>query len=112
MGTLNWLQMGILLRWVFREVALIILLDRALDLTTLQMAAFVLGLVGLHAIRVTYSALVIYVGQRRRLPVIARNVNLGSLRIPDPHHNCSSRTTSRRSCTLTRCRWRAASWPG
>ena len=45
-GTLNWLQMGILLRWVFREVALIILLDRALDLTTLQMAAFVLGLVG------------------------------------------------------------------
>ena len=83
-GTLNWLQMGILLRWVFREVALIILLDRALDLTTLQMAAFVLGLVGLHAIRVTYSALVIYVGQRRRLPVITRNVDLGSLRIPDP----------------------------
>jgi hypothetical protein len=83
-GTLNWLQVGILLRWVFREVALIILLDRALPLTPVQLAAFVLGLVGLHAIRATYSALVIYVGQRRRLPVITRNVDLGSLRIPDP----------------------------
>jgi len=83
-GTLNWLQMGILLRWVFREVALIILLDRALDLTALQLAAFVLGLVGLHAIRAVYSALVIYVGQRRRLPVVTRNVDLGVLRIPDP----------------------------
>jgi hypothetical protein len=82
-GTLNWLQVGILLRWVFREVALIILLDRALPLTAVQLAAFVLGLVGLHAIRATYSALVIYVGQRRRLPVITRNVDLSSLQIPD-----------------------------
>jgi hypothetical protein len=83
-GTLNWLQVGILLRWVFREVALIILLDRALPLTAVQLAAFVLGLVGLHAIRAAYSALVIYVGQRRRLSVVTRNVDLGSLRIPDP----------------------------
>ncbi|HXZ72209.1 MAG TPA: hypothetical protein VEH31_15260, partial [Streptosporangiaceae bacterium] len=83
-ATLNWLQVGILLRWVFREVALIILLDRALDLTAAQLAAFVLGLVGLHAIRAAYSALVIYVGQRRNLPVVTRNVDLGALRIPDP----------------------------
>ena len=82
-STLNWLQVGILLRWVFREVALIILLDRALPLTAVQLASFVLGLAGLHAIRATYSALVIYVGQRRHLPVITRNVNLGLLRIPD-----------------------------
>jgi hypothetical protein len=83
-GMLNWLQMGILLRWAFREVALLILLDRALRLTSVQFATFALGLVALHAIRAAHSALVIYVGQRRRLPVITRNVDLSSLRIPDP----------------------------
>jgi hypothetical protein len=83
-GTLNWLQVGILLRWVFREVALLILLARALPLTPVEFAAFALGLVGLHGIRAANSALVIYVGQRRRLPVITRNIDLGSLRIPDP----------------------------
>jgi hypothetical protein len=82
-GTLKWLQVGILLRWVFREVALLILVDRALPLTPVEFAAFALGLVGLHAIRAAYSALVIYVDQRRQLPVITRNVDLGPLRIPD-----------------------------
>jgi hypothetical protein len=83
-GTLNWLQVGVLLRWVFREVALLILLARALPLTPLEFAAFVLGLVGLHAVRAAHSALAIYVSQRRQLPVITRNVDLGPLRIPDP----------------------------
>ena len=83
-GTLNWLQVGTLLRWVFREVALLILLARALPLTPVEFAAFALGLVGLHGIRAANSALVIYVRQRRRLPVITRNIDLGSLRIPDP----------------------------
>jgi len=82
-GTLKWLQVGILLRWVFREVALLILVDRALPLTAVQFAAFALGLVALHAIRAAYSALVIYVDQRRQLPVITRNVDLGPLRIPE-----------------------------
>ena len=83
-GTLNWLQVGILLRWVFREVALLILLARALPLTPLEFAAFVLGLLGLHGVRAAHSALAIYVSRRRQLPVITRNVDLGSLRIPDP----------------------------
>ncbi len=63
-GTLNWLQVGILLRWVFREVALLILLARALPLTPVEFAAFTLGLVALHAIRAAHSALAIYVSQR------------------------------------------------
>ena len=83
-GTLNWLQVGTLLRWVFREVALLILLARALPLTPLEFAAFALGLVGLHGVRAAHSALVIYVSRRRQLPVITRNVDLGPLRIPDP----------------------------
>ncbi len=83
-GTLNWLQVGILLRWVFREVALLILLARALPLSPLEFAAFVLGLLGLHGVRAAHSALAIYVSRRRHLPVTTRNVDLGSLRIPDP----------------------------
>ena len=83
-GTLNWLQVGTLLRSVFREVALLILLARALPLTPVEFAAFTLGLVGLHAVRAAHSALAIYVSQRRRLPLITRNVDLGPLRIPDP----------------------------
>jgi len=83
-GTLNWLQVGTLLRWVFREVALLILLARALPLTPVEFAAFTLGLVGLHAVRAAHSALAIYVSQRRRLPLITRNIDLSPLRIPDP----------------------------
>jgi len=109
-GTLNWLQVGTLLRWVFREVALLILLARALPLTPVEFAAFTLGLVGLHAVRAAHSALAIYVSQRRRLPLITRNIDLSPLRIPDPRRACSPPSTSRRSCTLTRCRWRVAWW--
>ena len=82
-GTLNWLQIGITPRWIFREAALIILLDRALPLSAAQFAAFALGLLGLHGLRATCSALVIYVKRRRRLPVVTRNVDLGAVQIPD-----------------------------
>jgi hypothetical protein len=81
--TLNWLQIGMTTRWVFREVALIILVDRALPLSPLQLAAFALGVLGLHGLRAIFSALAIYVIRSRRLPVSTRNVDLGELRIPD-----------------------------
>jgi hypothetical protein len=80
---LNWLQVGITLRFAFREVALIVLLARVLHVGALQFAAFTLGLMALHGVRAVYSSLVIYVSQRRRLPVVTRNVDLGDLRIPD-----------------------------
>ena len=110
-GTLNWLQVGILLRWVFREVALLILLARALPLTPLEFAAFVLGLLGLHGVRATHSALAIYVSRRRHLPVTTRNVQPGLAADPGPpRRGCSPWPTSRRSCTSTRFRWQAAWW--
>ena len=81
---LNWVQVGTAVRFVFREAALIVLLARVLNADAVQFAAFTLGLMALHGLRAVYSALAIYVNQRRRLPVVTRNVDLSELRISDP----------------------------
>jgi hypothetical protein len=81
---LNWVQIGTAVRFVFREAALIVLLARVLDADKKQFAAFALGLMSLHGLRAGYSALAIYVVQRRRMPVVTRNIDLRELRIPDP----------------------------
>ena len=81
---LNWVQVGTAVRFVFREAALIVLLARVLNADAVQFAAFTLGVMALHGLRAVYSALAIYVSQRRRLPVVTRNVDLSELRIPDP----------------------------
>ncbi len=80
---LNWVQVGTAVRFVFREAALIVLLARVLDADAKQFAAFTLGVMSLHGLRAVYSALAIYVVQRRRLPVVTRNIDLSELRIPD-----------------------------
>ena len=79
---LNWLQVGTALRFVFREAALIVLLARVLDADAGPFAAFTLGVMALHGLRAVYSALAIYINQRRRLPVVTRNIDLSELRIP------------------------------
>jgi hypothetical protein len=81
---LNWLQVGTAVRFVFREAALIVLLARVLNADAKQFAVFTLGVMSLHGLRALYSALAIYVVQRRRLPVVTRNIDLSELRIPDP----------------------------
>ena len=81
---LNWVQVGLPLRFAFRELALIVLLLRVLPVRPGEIAVLAGGLLGLHAIRAVYSALVVYVGQWRLLPVVTRNVDLSELRIPDP----------------------------
>jgi hypothetical protein len=80
---LNWVQVGLPLRFAFREIALIILLVRVLPGSPVQVAVFAVGLFGLHVVRGVYSALVIYVNRRRLLPVVTRNLDLSELRIPD-----------------------------
>jgi hypothetical protein len=81
---LNWLQVGVAVRFVFREAALIVLLARVLNADAKQFAIFTLGVMSLHGLRALYSALAIYIVQRRRLPVVTRNIDLSELRIPDP----------------------------
>jgi len=83
-NTLNWVQIGLPLRFAFRELALIVLLLRVLPVGPGEIAVLAGGLLGLHAIRAVYSALVVYVAQWRLLPVVTRNVDLSELRIPDP----------------------------
>jgi hypothetical protein len=79
-----WLRAGAALRWAIREIALIVLLARLLDPDSPSFAAFAAGLIALYGLRAIYSAQVIWVRQRRRLPVVTRNLDLGALRIPDP----------------------------
>ena len=81
-NTLNWVQVGVQLRWVFRELALIVLLARALS-PDAALVAFAGGLMVLHASRALYSALALYVTRSRVLPVATRNVDVAELRIPD-----------------------------
>ena len=82
MNTLNWVQVGSSCAGAFRELALIVLLARALSPSS-ALVAFAGGLMVLHAVRGIYSALAIYVTQCRTLPVITRNVDLAALRIPN-----------------------------
>jgi hypothetical protein len=82
MNTLNWVQAGTQLRWVLRELALIVLLARVLSPSS-ALVAFAGGLVALHAVRGISSALVIYITQCRTLPAVTRNVDLAGLRIPN-----------------------------
>jgi hypothetical protein len=81
-NTLNWVQAGVQLRWVFRELALVVLLARVLSPGS-ALVAFTGGLLLLHAVRAVYSALALYVTRSRVLPVATRNVDLTALRIPD-----------------------------
>lgn len=82
-GQLNWLQVGAGLRAVIRQCALMILLARRTDVDTAQLAVLAVGIFGLHAVRAGWSAAVIYIVERRRLPVVTRNIDLSALRIPD-----------------------------
>ncbi len=81
MNTLNWVQVGVQLRWAFRELALILLLARVLSPSS-ALVGFVGGLMVMHAVRAVYSALAIRLTQCRTLPVVTRNVDLAELRIP------------------------------
>jgi hypothetical protein len=64
-------------------MALIILVLRVLPASPDKVAIFAGGLLGLHAVRAGYSALVVTMNQHRKMPVVTRNIDLGKLRIPD-----------------------------
>jgi len=80
---LSRINVGLTVRFLFREFSLIVLFAREGDLgtTALMLAAF--GLIGLHALRGVESLLIAYIRVRRRLPVVTRNVDLSGLDIPD-----------------------------
>lgn len=80
---LTGVQVQLPLRFAFRELALIILLIRALPPDPARLGLFAGGLLGLHVLRGVYGALVVYVSRHRKMPVVTRNIDLSELRIPD-----------------------------
>jgi len=73
---LNWVQVQLPLRFAFRDLALLILLIRALPPDADRLALFAGGLLGLHVLRAVYAALVVYVNRHRKMPVVTRNIDL------------------------------------
>jgi hypothetical protein len=74
---------GITLRFVIRELALLLLLVRQGHADGTLFAALAVGLLGLHGLRAAYSALTLLVIRRRKLPLVTRGMDLSELAIPD-----------------------------
>lgn len=74
---------GVTVRFLLRELALLLLLIRQGHAGEVAFVILSLGLLGLHVTRGAYSALTLYVVRRRRLPVVTRGIDLSALRVPD-----------------------------
>jgi hypothetical protein len=74
---------GITLRFVLRELALLVLLIRQGHADERPFVALAIGLLGLHALRGAFSALTLLVTRLRRLPLLTRGLDMSELRIPD-----------------------------
>ncbi|WP_371785977.1 hypothetical protein [Streptosporangium subroseum] len=83
---LSQVNAGITLRFVIREVALILLLIRLDQTGTASFVILVTGLLGLHVVRGVYSIPTLRVAKRRRLPLVTRGIDLSELAIPDAPH--------------------------
>jgi hypothetical protein len=79
-------NVGVTMRFLLRELALLLLLVRQGHASSAGFVILALGLLGLHGLRGAYSALTLYVIRRRRLPVVTRGMDLAELRIPDAPH--------------------------
>ena len=87
-------NMGVTVRFLLRELALLLLLIRQGHAHGAGFVILALGLLGLHGLRGAYSAVTLYVIRRRRLPVVTRGMDLTELRIPDaPHPMLTTRHT-------------------
>jgi hypothetical protein len=87
-------NLGVTVRFLLRELALLLLLVRQDHAHGAGFVILALGLLGLHGLRGAYSAVTLYVIRRRRLPVVTRGMDLTELRIPDaPHPMLTTRHT-------------------
>jgi hypothetical protein len=76
-------NVGIVLRFMIRELALLVLLARLGHAGDTAFVILAVGLLALHVLRGLYSALTLYVIRRRRLRVVTRGLELSELGIPD-----------------------------
>ncbi|MDN3355488.1 glycerophosphotransferase [Actinomadura sp. DC4] len=83
-NALSQVGLGVALRAMVREAALLLLLVREDTLSAGWLAAVAATLVLLHVVRAVHSSLAVLVTERRKLPVITRGFDLGRLRLPAP----------------------------
>jgi hypothetical protein len=80
------LNTGVTVRFVLRELALLVLLAREGHTDGAGFVLLAVGLLGLHALRGAYAGVTLSVIRLRRLPVITRGIDLSELAIPDAPH--------------------------
>jgi hypothetical protein len=83
-NALSQVGLGIALRAMIRDVALLILLARERTPSAGWFAAVAGTLVLLHVLRAVHSYVALLVTERRRLPVLTRGIDLTRLRLPAP----------------------------
>jgi hypothetical protein len=83
-NALSQVGLGVALRAMIREAALLLLLAREGTLSTGWFVAVAASLVLLHVVRAVHSYLAILVTDRRKLPVLTRGFDLSRLRLPAP----------------------------
>lgn len=83
MARLGRLRVGVTVRYQLRTLLLLVLLARMPSTSRTTVAAAVMLSAGLLAAPTVHGAMCKLIRNRRTLPVATRNVDLGSLRIPD-----------------------------
>ncbi|WP_059013385.1 hypothetical protein [Streptomyces specialis] len=76
-------RVGLTLRFVLRQLLLLLLMARADWAGETVFHAAVLGVLAFYALQAPHSALVTVVRRKRRLPIATRNIDLSTLPVPD-----------------------------
>jgi hypothetical protein len=81
--TLNKVHMGVTVRFILREIALLMLLARQGETDPVALLGLASGFAVLHGLRAMFATLTLYVTARRKMPAVTRNVDLSALNISD-----------------------------
>ncbi|WP_371618494.1 hypothetical protein [Streptomyces sp. NBC_00454] len=81
LGKLKW---GLSIRVLVRELAVLVVLRGVTGAGGEDFAVVFLGFVAVHALRLVYTFLCMFIKRRRALPVRVRNLDLSKLNMPEP----------------------------
>ncbi|MFC8533302.1 hypothetical protein ACFUJY_05005 [Streptomyces sp. NPDC057249] len=81
LGKLKW---GLSIRVLTRELAVLVLMRDIAGGDRDMFTVVFLGFVAVHALRLLYTFLCMFIKRRRALPVRVRNLDLSALRMPEP----------------------------
>ncbi|MFD9302315.1 hypothetical protein ACFWCB_06425 [Streptomyces sp. NPDC060048] len=81
LGKLKW---GLSIRVMVRELAVLVVLRGITGVGGEEFIVVFLGFVAVHALRLAYTFLCMFIKRRRALPVRVRNLDLSKLNMPEP----------------------------